>query len=284
MHHPVRVWLAYIFIVKNPTHASIRRLSGFTCSMITFHKSVSRYYVSLLQKEEATPIGMESDIDHLRGLAQEYGNIHVAWDHAIRHKMYEDIDKVLDNAWLIYAIKGWFQEGIEQTLRLAQSIQESAKTHNEKMLLARALMSANGFLAWAGELVEAKRLFEDSTEILRSVGDTEYLSNVLIAHGKVLCVIGKVSRAHEIIGEGIQLANQDKKDWVLGLGDVNHGYVFAEEGNYIRAHELIPSGLSLYKKIKNFTGSHLRLILLVSSSSNWNDLMKPLSLWMKIWP
>lgn len=222
----------------------------------------SRHFLSLMQQEEPAPIGAESDVERLRKLSVEYGNVHLAWNHAVRQKMYEDIDKVLDNAWLIYAINGWFQEGIEQMLALAGSLRGKAKTRQEKLLLARALMSANGFLSRAGHFVEANRLFEEGTGILRGVGDISYLSNELIAHGKLACVMGDYPRAHQMLEEGIELAIQEKNDWMLGLGFVNFGFIFGQEGNYERAYELIQSGLSLYRQIENVHGVAFALNLL----------------------
>lgn len=227
----------------------------------------SKYYLSLLEPKRPAPVGVESDIDHLRELSAEYSNLRFAWEHAIQHKMYADIDKVLDNAWLIYAIHGWVQEGIEGTLALAQSLRGSAGTQGEKLLLARAILSAIAFLTRAGEFGEANRLLEECIEILRSVGDAEYLSNGLIVYGKLACMMGDVSLAHKLLGEGVELAIERNNAWLLGLGYVDHGYVFGQEGIYERAYELVQKGLALNKEGKNihtiaFSLTHLSSILI----------------------
>ena len=58
----------------------------------------SRYYLDLLYQREDTPFGSESDLERINDMRAEYGNLQLAWKHAINQRMYDAIDRVLVNS------------------------------------------------------------------------------------------------------------------------------------------------------------------------------------------
>jgi len=212
-------------------------------------KKHSRYYLGLLHQPKHVPFGSESDLERIHNLRVEYGNLQLAWGYVIEQKMYEELGEVLDNFWLICAINGWFQEGLDLSLVLIDPLRGRAKTPSEKIFLSQAMMSALGHLARMGEFESADRLSVEASELLRDAGEIEYLSNTLISHARIASVMGRHSYAHTLANEGRELASRHENRWLLGLAYVTHRDIYSLEGNHERAYELIRKGLSIYEEL-----------------------------------
>lgn len=212
----------------------------------------SKYYLTLLHQSESALFGGDES-KQLRELFDEFGNLRMAWAHALKQKKYALMDRALDMYWTVYAVHGWFQDGIEQTSALLKSLRRDAQTREEKMYLGNAMFFCASFLGRSGRHVEARALIEESIEILRGVEDAKFLPQALIIYGKMVSMMGDFSLARTLLDEGLQFATHYNDLWSMGLGHINQGFNAAQEGNLEFACERMQAGLSIWRKLGNMS-------------------------------
>ncbi|MBE0682604.1 MAG: tetratricopeptide repeat protein [Anaerolineales bacterium] len=213
----------------------------------------SEYYLTLLRQSETALFG-GNESKRLRELFDEFGNLRIAWEHALKQKMYALMDQALDMYWTVYAVHGWFQDGIEQTSALLQALRGEAHTYEKKKYMGKALLACASFLGRSGKHVEARAMIEESIEILRSVEETKFLSQALIVYGKTVSMMGDFSLASALLDEGVQIAMRVNDLWSIALGHLNQGFNAAQEGNFEYAYEQMQAGLLIWRELGNMSG------------------------------
>ncbi len=212
----------------------------------------SKYYLTLLHQSESALFGGDES-KRLRELFDEFGNLRMAWAHALKQKKYALMDQALDMYWTVYAVHGWFQDGIEQTRALLKSLRMDAQTREEKMYLGNAMFFCASFLGRSGRHAEARAMIKESIEILRGVEDAKFLPQALIIYGKMVSMMGDFPLARTLLDEGLQLATRYNDLWSMGLGHINQGFNAAQEGNLEFACERMQAGLSIWRKLGNMS-------------------------------
>ena len=212
----------------------------------------SEYYLTFLRQSESALFGGDES-KRLRELFNEFGNLRIAWEHALKQKMYALMDQALDLYWTVYAVHGWFQDGIEQTSALLQSLRRDAQTREEKIYLGNAMFFCASFLGRSGRHVEARAMIEESIGILRNMGEIKFLPQALIIFGKMVSMMGDFSLARTALDEGLQLATLNNDLWSIGLGHINQGFNAAQEGDLAFAYERMQMGLSIWRKLGNMS-------------------------------
>ena len=234
-------------------HEVIRQYAkDFLKDESALHDRHSNYYLGLLCQSETALFGGDEST-RLRELFDEFGNLRIAWEHALAQKMYALMHQALDMYWTVYAVHGWFQEGIEQTSALLRSLRMHAQTREEKMYLGNAMFFCASFIGRSGKHVEARAMIEESIEILRSVGEIKFLAQALIIYGKMASMMGDFSLARTALDEGLQLATSNNDLWSMGLGHINQGFNAAQQGDLAFAYERMQVGLSIWRKLKNMS-------------------------------
>ncbi len=213
----------------------------------------SEHYLTLLRQSETALFGGDES-KRLRELFDEFGNLRIAWEHALKQKTYALMDQALDMYWTVYAVHGWFQDGIEQTSALLQALRGEAHTYEKKNYLGKALLACASFLGRSGKHVEARAMIEECIEILRSVEETKFLSQALIVYGKTVSMMGDFSLASALLDEGVKIAMRVNDLWSIALGHLNQGFNAAQEGNLEYAYERMQAGLSIWRELGNMSG------------------------------
>jgi tetratricopeptide (TPR) repeat protein len=234
-------------------HEVIRQYAGgYLRDDLTLRNRHSEYYLNLLHQSEDALFGVD-EANRLRELFNEFGNLRIAWEQAIKQKMYALIDSAMDTYWTVYAVHGWFQEGIEQTSALVESLRADAHTREEKIYLCNAMMSCAAFTARSGKHAQARSVYEQCIETLRGLGETKRLPQALVVYGKVISMMGDFSTARSALDEGVEIATQNNDVWFMGLGQINQGFNAAQEGNLEYAYERMQSGLALWRTLGNMS-------------------------------
>ena len=208
------------------------------------------YYLNLLSDSESALFG-EDESNRLTDLMSEFGNIHIAWQHALEKKKLPSLNSVLPAFWMAYDIFGWLHEGIEQTGKLIQLLKLAPQFPDQKIILGRALTYHGMFVFRAGDYIKSRDALEESIRILREIGAQRFMSPALIFCGIVVSLMGELTYASELMDEGVVYAINYEDTWFMALGQFDQGFIAGQAGQLDYAYERMQVGLSIWRELKN---------------------------------
>jgi predicted ATPase/DNA-binding SARP family transcriptional activator len=245
------------------------------------------YYADFLH-QRAEPLKINFQPEVLAEIGVEIENIRVGWQWAVAQANLKAIESCLESLYHFYWARNWFHEGsqvFEQVEKTALSagqndnlllakiwtrqaefeawlahydearaqLQKSVqicRTLQEQDELALALDTLGRVLYWQGELVPAKKYFEESLALYRRIGDKAGIARTLNGLANVICdLLADYDQTRPLYEESLALARQIGDRFGVARALINQGAVAQEIGNYAEAQQLYQESLEVYREI-----------------------------------
>ena len=232
-------------------HEAVRQYAGTHMKDETaLRDRHSQYFLKALGASALSHYG-SYDEDTSGELLLEFGNLNVAWTHAVKHKEFAQLDFAVDSLYLVYDLHGWVQEGIKLSEELIAALRMETADRDQQIYLGRVLTFSGMIIFRSGNHAKAHSSFEEAIGILREVGDESLLFPALIFCGIVTSVMGDLDYARGLMDEGAALAERYGHGWFTALGTFDQGYIAGQAGDLEYAYERMQKGLALWRSINN---------------------------------
>jgi predicted ATPase/transcriptional regulator with XRE-family HTH domain len=216
------------------------------------------FYLALLRDREQGLRGA-GQRETLRELTEEIGNVHAAWDWAVKRSSFVQLGQALRCfAWL-YEMRGWYGEGIRQIELVVEALQAQSKDEEQQAVLGHALAQQGLLLFRRGQFKQALALLEQSLAVLRPIGNRALLLDPLVFSGVVLFLFGEASRSQVLLEECLAHARAVDDLWFAAYALFNLGYIASLRGLYAEAYDQMGAGLALWRRLGDSRSTALGL-------------------------
>lgn len=185
----------------------------------------------------------------IRELTDEIGNLRTALTWAIRHEKVLLLGEALRCFGWFCDIRGWLNEGIEQGELAAQALRAGPVSEDRQKALGLALGSVGLLYFRQGQYERAQALLEESLNLLRPIGNSALLLDILIIYGVSLFLCAEIDRAKIFIDEGLMWAQTNGDTWHEALGRFNLGMLADVSGQYLQAYDQMAAGLAMWRAL-----------------------------------
>lgn len=210
----------------------------------------SKYFLHYLADSAPMFYGADTE-NRVDELFNEFGNLQLAWNHAVTRKDFETLDKAVEGLYFAYDHHGWVQDGTKQSKDLIAALRLEPVTRMQQVYLGRALAFSGMIIFRSGNHTEALQSSEEAIKILRPLDDTSLMFRALIFCGIAASVMGDYEYARRCMDEGAILAEKHQHDWYAAIGIFDQGYIAGQIGDLDYAYERMQKGLALWRKIGN---------------------------------
>jgi predicted ATPase len=184
----------------------------------------SLFYFELLHERQAL-IQSAQQPAVVKELTLEIDNVRWAWAWAAAHQKYAEITAALDCLWTFYDIRGWFQEAVEQTELIINSLQNGAGPSSHPIDLGHSERFLGWFCFRRGQYRQARAVLEQSLTHLRSIGDPAQLPAALISCAVVTYRMGDPQVALQLNDEALTITKAYRDDWLAAWAYSLHGII-----------------------------------------------------------
>jgi predicted ATPase/transcriptional regulator with XRE-family HTH domain len=206
------------------------------------------YYLKFVEDRERS-LKSASQQEVIRQLTDEIDNIRAAWAWAIQNKKYDQLGRAGRGFGWYYEITGLYREGIEQLELLVQALEAEPHDDTWRRVLGLMFVHQALLLFRVGEFIQARKLYEESIDILRPIDDQILLADALIYLGILLHLMGEYERARLSVEEGLYFARQNNARWYEAYAIYNLGYITSLMGRYAEGYEQMLAGLDIWRTI-----------------------------------
>ena len=210
----------------------------------------SKYFLNYLTKSAPMIYGADTE-NRVDELFKEFGNLQLAWNHAVQQKDFDALDAAVEGLYFAYDHHGWVQDGSKQSRDLITGLRSEPESRTQQIYLGRALAFAGMIIFRSGNHSESLELFEEAIQILRPLNDDSLMFRPLIFCGIVAAVMGKYEYARKCMDEGAILAEKYKHEWYTAMGTFDQGYIAGQVGDLDYAYERMQKGLAIWRTIGN---------------------------------
>ncbi len=209
----------------------------------------SSYFLAFLAEQQVTLIGA-GQLEALAEITQRSDNIRAAWDWAVAHGRWDELEKALPGRFLFCYMRSWFQEGLAAFGRLADALAERADARWDA-LYGSALASQGWFAFLTGRGEQAQVLFERGLAHLRAANGGAALAFILAYRGAMALHQGDIATARAAGTESLARheANGDRYGMTVAcdiLGKAAH-----QTGDYNEAERQCQRGLEIARTLGN---------------------------------
>jgi predicted ATPase/transcriptional regulator with XRE-family HTH domain len=206
------------------------------------------YYLTFLGSyEKSLKSGLQQEA--MRELSHEIDNIRAAWSWAIEHEKFTQLEQAGRAYGWYFEIAGLLRDGIEQLELLVEAVKGKPKAIQWQRIMGLALLHQALLTFRKGEFDLARKLYEESIDILRQAGDKPLLADGLIYLGIILHLSGRYEQAKLAVDEGLLLAQECNDRWVEAYAIYNLGYLDSLKGNYNEGYAQMTAGLAMWHDI-----------------------------------
>ncbi len=206
-------------------------------------------YYLLWVGERENSLKSASQQEAIRQLTDEIDNIRAAWAWAIKYHKFDQLGKAGRSFGWYYEITGLYHEGIEQLELLVQALKAGQQNSQWDSVLGLALIHQALLYFRKGEFDCAQKLYRESIDILRPVGDHTLLADALIFLGIMLHLNGEYARAKSLMDEGLVFARERNEPWFEAFAIFNLGYISSLMGRYEEGYEGMLEGIAIWRKL-----------------------------------
>ncbi|MBE0671563.1 MAG: helix-turn-helix domain-containing protein [Anaerolineales bacterium] len=217
---------------------------------VTLRGRHSNYYLNYLAESAPLIYGADTE-NRVDELYREFGNLQIAWNHAVQKKHFETLDAAMEGLYFAYDHHGWVQDGTKQAKEFIAALRLESVTRTQQIYLGRALSFAGMIIFRSGNHAESLQCAEEALQILKPLNDTSLMFRALIFCGIVTSVMGDYEYARRCMDEGAILAEKYEHAWYTAMGTFDQGYIAGQVGDLDYAYERMQKGLALWRKIGN---------------------------------
>lgn len=219
----------------------------------------SAFLADLLRKKEKELYG-PNEGKVMESLIGEMGNIREGWRRSVEKRMESQIEDFLDSLFTIYDTKGWYQEGMEVFQHAArvlrEKIREVRKPPKSSMILLGKLLSRwAALLQRMGDVKEAKKIFEESLGLLKSVDAWKQMGFSLSGMAIVLEALGRDDEAKSYYRQSFDIYRKVKDRNGMAWALNNLGHIAIHGGDFENAKIFIQEAMKHYEAIGYLGGA-----------------------------
>ncbi len=225
------------------------RLTGLPGEPATTQERHSRFYLSLLAQRQESLISADQPCA-LAELAHWGDDIRTAWDWAVDHGCWPDLERAFTSLFLFCYMRSWFQEGEAAFGRLAAALAVQGDAQTE-VLSGRALAGQAWFAFLTGQTRQAQTLFAQSVNRLRAAEDGAALAFGLAYRGAMALLQGDVAAARADGAESLSLyeAADDRYGVAVACNILGRAALLA--GDYEEAQQHCRRNLEIARELGN---------------------------------
>lgn len=206
----------------------------------------SLFFLTLVNKRENV-LKSDAQLEVLRELRREIGNIRIAWHTALEQKHFSLIEPAIQCLWVFYDITGWFDESTEMAEYTIEALEQS--TYSAETTALGAMLAWKGFALFRkGQYQQASDSYLHGLSLLRQVPLDINLPQILIMSAIVMYRMGDLETADRQSAEALALAQKINNSWLASWGFCLRGIIVNIQGDHAHAYELLSAGLSGYRK------------------------------------
>jgi predicted ATPase/transcriptional regulator with XRE-family HTH domain len=231
---------------------TVAQFSNHPEGLTATHSRHSSYYLTLFCQADGR-LRSSMQREALAELTVEMDNFRVAWDWAVAHGEFAQIEQTLRAFIMLYDTRGWYQEGLD-TLGRALDALETAHGHSPadttNQVALGHLLTTGGLLTYRlGQHERAQAMLERSLAILRPLNDPGLVVEPIAFLGTVMTLTGDYARAEELFEEGREKAVSVGDQWFGAMCLSLQGSVAMYFGQYEVAHEQLQTAVAEWRAI-----------------------------------
>lgn len=273
---------------QDVTGASLRELSHLVDkSLIRFDKQRSRYAVhELLRQYGADKLEQQSELkagtynrhsryycqllagytDDLKGPGQaqalsaleaDFENVRLAWNHASTQQDFEAINMAIEAMWRYYWNFG--RREVSEFEKAVADLRSSEAVKARDIVLGRLLAPLGRFYSEAGDRARARKLLEESLDLLERQGASEerLMSLLFLAEAQ-----RSIKESNRLYQEGLTLARAIGDQWAIGHALIYLAWNSRATGDYQEAEQQGHEALKQFRQNGDKGGIAFSLVML----------------------
>jgi tetratricopeptide (TPR) repeat protein len=170
------------------------------------------YFLSLAEDAESLLKGTQQ-VEWLRRLEAEQGNIRAALRWLIENKMADLALRFTGALWRFWFMRGYFGEG-RQWLQAAL---ELVPRREENSMRAKALCGLGWINSFIGDIDAARIALEESATIFRQLGDKAGQAEAQSELAEGVYLRDDVAAARRLFEDSLELAREADEPWILSM-------------------------------------------------------------------
>jgi tetratricopeptide (TPR) repeat protein len=231
---------------------TVAQFSNHPEGLTATHSRHSSYYLTLFCQADGR-LRSSMQREALAELTVEMDNFRVAWDWAVAHGEFAQIEQTLRAFIMLYDTRGWYQEGLDTLGRAVDALETAhgqAPTDRTNQVALGHLLTTRGLLAYRlGQHEQAQAMLERSLVILRPLNDPRVVVEPITFLGTVMTLIGDYAKAAELFAEGREKAVVVGDQWFAAMCLSLQGSVDLYFGRYELAHERLQAAVTEWRAI-----------------------------------
>jgi predicted ATPase/DNA-binding XRE family transcriptional regulator len=222
------------------------------------------YYLTVVGNHEKS-LKSAAQQEAIRQLTDEIDNIRGAWAWAVDHNDLDLLELAGRAFGWYFEIAGLYREGIDQLELLVQALNSEPQDNQRRKILGLMLIHQALLYFRKGNFDLARKLYEESTLLLRPIGDQTLLADSLGFLGTILHLQGEYERARSLLEEGLFFAQQSNQPWFEAWAIYNLGYIEGLMGRYDQGYQQMLVGLAMWRELGDPQSIALGLNFLVTT-------------------
>lgn len=211
------------------------------------------YYADFLAEQE----------QHLKGKLQteatvaierEMQNIRASWRRAIDTQNFDAIDNSLESLNRFFDIRTRFEEGEIVFREAVESLESSAKSDSEKLVIGRLLARQGWFARRIHTAEESRDVTNQSLTILRELNARQELAFPLNTLGCIARDVQNHTEAMQYIGESLEIYRENRDHWGIGFMLFELGDSAMAMGDYDTARRYLEESLKVCESLGDRNG------------------------------
>lgn len=206
------------------------------------------FYLDLLSDREGA-LKSAAQQETIQLLTKEINNVRAAWKWAVERERFELLGAALRCYGLLFDIRGWSREGIEQVEMIVQALRAMPEDEVRQKVLGQALAQQGLFFFRLGDHQQAQYYFKESLTLLRPIGEPALLVDPLVLGGIIMHLTGEIEQAHAMLNEGLANARASGDQWFAAYALFNLGYITGLSGGLKEGYQQMVEGIALWRML-----------------------------------
>lgn len=206
------------------------------------------YYLELVAEQE-TALKSAAQQEALRKLIDEMDNLRAAYAYALKHKKYALLGNAIRSYGWFFEASGLLDEGIEHFEPLTKLREQRSTDPDLQKVLGFACMQKALLHFRKGQFSHARRLYKESIDVLRLIGDQTLLVDAYIFLGIILHLDGEYEVSYSYCKDALAFAQAGNDRWFAAYALYNLGYIDSLLGRYEEGYEKMLAGLETWRSL-----------------------------------
>jgi tetratricopeptide (TPR) repeat protein len=206
--------------------------------------------------------------EHLNAMEVEKDNILSAMDVASSMNDWSSVMRLSDSVYALLTLHGYWDEAI----RRGEQAHRAAYNQRDEAAIARFAHNTAITFKRRGEIEKARRLYDESLDIEKKLGNQSGIAISLQALGGLAHAQGELDEARRLYDESLEIAKRLGDQVVISTSLYNLAIIAQDQGELDVARRLYDESLEIKKKLGNQSGIAISLQALGGLAHDQGDL------------